>query len=488
MHPAEIPPFALPATWAWSQLAEIGVLNPRNISEDVVESSFIPMPMIPVEYGIAATHEVRVWGEIKKQYTHFAECDVGLAKITPCFENGKSTVFRGLTGGFGSGTTELHIVRPIFVEPTYVLMFLKSSHFIQRGILKMTGTAGQKRVPTGYFANSPFPLPPLAEQRRIVARVDELMELCDRLETTREEREATRSGLTMATLARLNNAHPDPWVFKNHAHFAIDNLPGLTARRDQIEAIRRTILSLAVRGKLVPQNPYDEPASELLKRVKADKRDRTNPKHRRQMRISRISVFEADTNAIPANWIRATFGDLTICRDGERRPVSKDDRDNRANIYDYYGASGVIDKIDDFLFDKPLLLIGEDGANLINRSSPIAFIARGKYWVNNHAHVVDGISEDFLRYLELFINATNLSHFVTGTAQPKMNQTKLNSILVDLPPMAEQRRIIAKVDELMDLCDRLEASLAAGEDIRSRLLESFLYRVLEGTEHHSEGG
>ena len=70
------------------------------------------MPMIPVEYGIEATHAVRVWGEIKKQYTHFAEGDVGLAKITPCFENGKSTVFRGLTGGFGSGTTELHIVRP----------------------------------------------------------------------------------------------------------------------------------------------------------------------------------------------------------------------------------------------------------------------------------------------------------------------------------------------------------------------------------------
>ena len=210
------------------------------------------------------------------------------------------------------------------------------------------------------------------------------------------------------------------------------------------------------------QDPYDEPASELLKRVKADKRDRTNPKHKRQIRISRIPVFEAGTNAIPANWIRATFGDLTICRDGERLPVSKDERDNRAKIYDYFGASGVIDKIDDFLFDKPLLLIGEDGANLINRSTPIAFIARGKYWVNNHAHVLDGISEDFLRYLELFINATNLSHFVTGTAQPKMNQTKLNSIPVDLPPMAEQRRIIAKVDELMDLCRPAGGKLSGG--------------------------
>ena len=308
MHPTEVPPFTLPATWAWSQLTEIGVLNPRNIGEDNAESSFIPMPLIPVEYGIEATHEVRVWGEIKKQYTHFAEGDVGLAKITPCFENGKSTVFRGLTGGFGSGTTELHIVRPIFVEPTYVLVFLKSSHFIQGGIPKMNGTAGQKRVPTGYFANSPFPLPPLAEQRRIVARVDELMELCDRLETTRGEREATRNGLTTATLARLNNADPDPWVFKDHAYFAIDNLPVLTARRDQIEAIRRTILNLAVRGKLVPQDPDDEPASKLSDRILAErarlvKADEIKKKPPRSQIEEAALLFE-----LPSGWALVRLG------------------------------------------------------------------------------------------------------------------------------------------------------------------------------------
>ena len=104
-----------------------------------------------------------------------------MAKITPCFENGKSTIFRNLAGGMGSGTTELHVVRPLFVDPRYVVLFFKSSYFIEPGIPKMTGTAGQKRVPSAYFANASFPLPPLAEQHRIVARVDELMALCDRL-------------------------------------------------------------------------------------------------------------------------------------------------------------------------------------------------------------------------------------------------------------------------------------------------------------------
>ncbi|HXO37613.1 MAG TPA: restriction endonuclease subunit S, partial [Candidatus Acidoferrum sp.] len=192
-------PFDIPANWRWSQLAEIGFINPRNIAGDAIQSSFVPMPLISSEYGVANTHEVKPWGEIKSGFRHFAEGDVGLAKITPCFENGKSTIFRGLTGGIGAGTTELHVVRPVIASADYVLIFLKCPHFVESGISKMTGTAGQKRVPTEYFAYSPFPLPPLAEQHRIVAKVDELMALCDRLDTAQREREIQRDRLTSAT-------------------------------------------------------------------------------------------------------------------------------------------------------------------------------------------------------------------------------------------------------------------------------------------------
>lgn len=123
---------------------------------------------------------------------------------------------------------------------------------------------------------------------------------------------------------------------------------------------------------------------------------------------------------------------------------------------------------------NPARFIGEDGANLINRSTPIAFIARGRYCVNNQAHVIDGVSEDFLRYLELFINATDLKPFVTGTAQPKMNQAKMNSIPVALPSEPEQRRILTKVNALMALCDALEGSLTGATKGRTRLLDATL--------------
>ncbi|MOA41726.1 EcoKI restriction-modification system protein HsdS [compost metagenome] len=116
-----------------------------------------------------------------------------------------------------------------------------------------------------------------------------------------------------------------------------------------------------------------------------------------------------------------------------------------------------------------MLLVGEDGANLINRRTPIAFIARGRYWVNNHAHVLDGISEQLLRYMELYFNAIDLKPYVTGTAQPKMNQAKMNGIPVVLPPETEQHRIVAKLDQLMALCDQLKARLSAARQLHERL-------------------
>lgn len=198
--PVEDSPTQLPNSWCWTQIAEVGLISPRNDFPDDHIASFVPMSVIPAEYGTFNSHEMRQWGDIKKGYTHFAEGDVGLAKITPCFENGKSVVFRNLAGGIGSGTTELHVVRPIFVDADYIVIFLKSPHFIENGILKMTGTAGQKRVSREYFANSPFPLPPLPEQRRIVAKVDELMLLCDQLEANLSAGDNGRNSLLESLL------------------------------------------------------------------------------------------------------------------------------------------------------------------------------------------------------------------------------------------------------------------------------------------------
>ena len=251
------------------------------------------------------------------------------------------------------------------------------------------------------------------------------------------------------------------------------NLREVVSRAEDVGRLNEAILQLAVQGKLTRQDPTDEPASELLKRIAAEKK-------RLGTKSEPLPEIEEEERPfpLPNGWEWVRFGDATINRDSARIPLSREQRKTRQGPFDYYGASGVIDKIDDYLFDKPLLLIGEDGANLINRSTPIAFLAYGKYWVNNHAHVLDSLNLDVLKYLSVFINAIDLKPFVTGTAQPKMNQSKMNSIVVGLPPLAEQKRIVARVEALLAQTRQLEATMSTAVHTLSSLHAAAIQELL----------
>jgi type I restriction enzyme S subunit len=198
--------YELPKGWEWTRLVNIGFINPRNEINDNNEVSFLPMKFIPSKLGEKVKSESRKWKEIKKGFTHFAEGDVAMAKITPCFQNKKSVVMRDLINGAGAGTTELHIFRHINeqVIPEYILLYLKSPKFIEEGISKMTGSAGQKRVPKTYFSQNPFPLPPLKEQQRIVTKVDKLMSLCDELEAKLSKSQVECSKLMESVAASIS--------------------------------------------------------------------------------------------------------------------------------------------------------------------------------------------------------------------------------------------------------------------------------------------
>ncbi|MCQ2599084.1 MAG: restriction endonuclease subunit S [Alphaproteobacteria bacterium] len=177
------PPFKIPNSWMWTSLSAIGLINPRNIVDNDLEVSFIPMNKISSIYNIPVNvREKRAWKNVKS-YTHLKDGDVIMAKITPCFENKKSAVLCNLVNGYGAGTTELHVFRNITnINPKYVLIYLKSPDFMQYASNNMTGTAGQQRVSSEIFANYPFPLPPINEQQRIVNKVDELMDLSHQFE------------------------------------------------------------------------------------------------------------------------------------------------------------------------------------------------------------------------------------------------------------------------------------------------------------------
>ena len=162
---------------------------------------------------------------------------------------------------------------------------------------------------------------------------------------------------------------------------------------------------------------------------------------------------------IPKNWAWSRLGTLLINRDGERKPLSSSVRSKQnEKKYDYYGATGVIDKVDSYIFSEKLLLVGEDGANLLSKIKPNAFFAEGKYWVNNHVHILDATDKSLLDYVIVVINSISLDNYITGSAQPKLSQERLNKILLPLPPLSEQRRIVEKIEELLALVDDLETN------------------------------
>ncbi|SEQ01418.1 Restriction endonuclease S subunit [Lachnospiraceae bacterium RM5] len=202
-------------------------------------------------------------------------------------------------------------------------------------------------------------------------------------------------------------------------------------------ALRKKILKSAVTGKITKQLDSDTPVSSDLKEYIP-------------------TQLDIDLDDIPDTWKYCKFDEVIINRDSERIPVSVADRKKLDKVYDYYGASGVIDKVDRYLFDKDLLLIGEDGANLLSRSTPIAFIARGKYWVNNHAHVLDVTEHILLEYVELIINSMSLVPYVTGAAQPKLSQGMMNKIALPVAPIEEQQRIVDTVKVAFDMLDQID--------------------------------
>ena len=175
-------PFDIPATWEWVRIGDLVELNPKNELEDDVEAAFIPMACIMDGYKNKHLQETRYWKEIKKGFTHFADNDIAIAKITPCFQNRKSVIFKNLKSGFGAGTTEISVIRVIknLLINEYLLWFFKSEYFIFNGVKSFTGTAGQQRIHKDYLSQCLIPIPPISEQKHIVEKIKKIFQLIER--------------------------------------------------------------------------------------------------------------------------------------------------------------------------------------------------------------------------------------------------------------------------------------------------------------------
>ena len=423
-------PFEIPDSWEWVRLIDVCEYIQRGKSP-----KYSPIKKYPV-----VAQKCNQWSGFSIEKAQFIEpnslSSYGPERLlqdndlmwnsTGLGTLGRMAIYKTAANPYKLAVADSHVtvIRPLkqFVLPEYLYYYFANPSVQSVIEDQADGTTKQKELATATIKAYLTPIPPLDEQRRILAKLSEVLPV------------VKNYGVVYDETTAMQEAFP--------------------------ESLKKSILQEAVQGKLVPQDPSDEPAEALLERIRAEKQRlikegkikkdkhesiifRRDNSHYEKLDGVERCIDDEPPFEIPENWCWVRFGTALVNRDAERIPLSVSQREKLDKKYDYYGASGVIDKVDRYLFDKPLLLVGEDGANLLLRSKPIAFIASGQYWVNNHAHVIDAVAGVDLRYIALFINATNLAPYVTGTAQPKMNQEKLNSILVPLPPTNEQRRIVS---------------------------------------------
>ena len=267
------------------------------------------------------------------------------------------------------------------------------------------------------------------------------------------------------------------------------SVDALKRAQANLKRYRASVLKDACEGRLVPteaelaraEGSDYERADELLERILAERRARwESPAKRGRKYKEPVAPDTSDLPEPPEGWVWSGLNMLCQNLDAMRVPVKAKDRQEMQGSYPYYGASGVIDGVDQYIFDGTYLLLAEDGANLLSRSTPIAFVARGQFWVNNHAHVLEPMVSVQIGYLEAYLVNLDLQLYVTGTAQPKLTQTALNHIPVPLPPLAEQRRIVAEVERRLSVVQQAEVAVEAGLVRAERLRQSILKLAFSG--------
>jgi type I restriction enzyme S subunit len=344
--------------------------------------SFAPMDTLGIDRMYLETSDVRPLSDVAGSYTYFADGDVLLAKITPCFENGKLGIARGLVNGIGFGSSEYFVIRPNSeLAATYLYYFLLQPSFRELGAKSMTGAVGHKRVSKEFLETHKISVPPIAEQHRIVAVLDEAL---DGIATAKANAEKS-----------LQNARA---LFDSHLNEVFNQTEG---------------------------------------------------------------------------WNVTTLDQVSSNLDSKRVPITKSDR--KSGEYPYYGASGIVDYVADYIFDGDTLLVSEDGANLLARSTPIAFSVCGKYWVNNHAHILKFQDMATQKLVEFYLSSIKLDEYITGAAQPKLNQKALNSIPIHLPTSAAtKRQVVSSIEAILEDVSRLESiyqqKIAALDSLKKSLL------------------
>ena len=480
-------PFDLPASWQWVMLGEFFSYDAGvKRSPEMLKPSFWLLDLEDIEKDTGRVHTRAKVSDKKPSSTksEFKAGDILYGKLRPYLN--KAVV----ADESGYSTTEIVSIRPFIpICSEYCAMALRRQDFVAYVERSGQGTK-MPRLRKDDALIAPFPLPPLPEQYRIVTKVDELMSLCDKLEEVRTKREKKRIRLTTASLSHLNETNST--TFQDDVRFVINNFPSLTTSADQINQIRQTILNLAVQGKLVPQDHKDEPASELLEQIAIKKENLVKTGEIKNVKKSPPIDNNSSLFTCPHGWSWSRLGELSLKIhygftasanqhiDNVRLLRITDIQNSKVSWFSVPGCEISNIVLPKFKLEIGDILIARTGGT-IGKSFLVTELPVIAVFASYLIRVQVSRNID-IKYLKLFLDSPiywqQLQEGTRGAGQPNVNSQALGKMAIPLPPLAEQHRIVSKVDELMALCDKLATNLSKRDVLQNHLLDALVHEVL----------
>ncbi|MDP8922588.1 MAG: restriction endonuclease subunit S [Chloroflexota bacterium] len=443
----------LPDGWVWTTIGQACELNPPKPPVDTLPSggrvSFVSMPAVDADSGEIVDAAERVYADVRGGYTVFADGDVIMAKITPCMENGKAAIARGLTNGLAAGSSEFHVLRPNGVAlAEYLFHFIRQPSFRRIAEENMTGSVGQRRVPASFLDAAAIPIPPLAEQRRIAEAVEALLAQVD------------------AARARLEHAEA------------------------VVKRFRQAILAAACSGKLTEDwralNPILDEAHRFL-----------DEPHGKRHESSITSQWASrDDPGLPDTWDVVTIGQLARVGTGAT-PLKKRS--------DYYEGGTVPWVTSGAVNDRTIVRAREHITELALRATNAKVFPAGTLLVAMYgegatrgkvaelaipaatnqalaALTFDGPAARYKAFVRLFLekNYEETREASLGGVQPNLSLGLIKNMPIPLPPPMEQDEIVQRVEALFGLADKLEARIRAARARVDALPQAILTRAFSG--------
>ena len=413
-------PFEVPQGWEWARVSTVFQLSPKNHADDNASAGFIPMERIDATYLSSFSFAIKKWKEIKSGFTHFADGDVAMAKITPCFQNRKSMILKGLPNGIGAGTTELKVLRTYrdTISQEYLLFFLESPYFVEEASFK--GTANQQRIISGYLENKLFPIPPRKEQDRIVAIIKSSFIVADRYDVAQNKLDVLNASLN--------------------------------------PLLKKSILQEAIQGRLVPQNSDDEAASILLERIRTEKYKLLSEGTLKKKDIIDSVIFKGEDNkyyetiagrsyeielpySIPESWVIMRLKTICALQDGERRTgdgICLDAKYLRGKTAGDHIQSGKY-----VCAGSNIILVDGENSGEVFTTPVDGYMGSTfkKLWISDNLHIPYVLA--FIRFYK-----DELRNSKKGAAIPHLNKEIFNNLIIGIPPIEEQKRIVQRLVEI----------------------------------------